>query len=90
MACVPGTGPAVKDLCYNDIIELKQRNEIILIDVRDVSEIEETGKLPGSVHIPRKFPHTICRHYRRQHHFYCSNMTSRVIHWSYTKSVAPN
>lgn len=55
MACMPVTGPEVKDLSYEDIIELKQKNEIILIDVREPSEIEETGKLPGSVHIPRKF-----------------------------------
>ncbi|KDR12490.1 thiosulfate sulfurtransferase/rhodanese-like domain-containing protein 3 [Zootermopsis nevadensis] len=52
MACMPVTGPEVKDLSYEDIIELKQKNEIILIDVREPSEIEETGKLPGSVHIP--------------------------------------
>lgn len=51
MACEP-TG---QDLFYDDIIALKQRNEIILIDVREPSEIQETGILPGSVHIPRKF-----------------------------------
>jgi rhodanese-related sulfurtransferase len=50
-----GTEPAGKDLSYDDIIKLKQKNEIILIDVREPSEIEETGKLPGSIHIPRKF-----------------------------------
>ncbi|XP_023703066.1 thiosulfate sulfurtransferase/rhodanese-like domain-containing protein 3 isoform X2 [Cryptotermes secundus] len=48
MACEP-TG---QDLFYDDIIALKQRNEIILIDVREPSEIQETGILPGSVHIP--------------------------------------
>lgn len=53
MACEP-TG---QDLFYDDIIALKQRNEIILIDVREPSEIKETGILPGSVHIPRKFLH---------------------------------
>jgi rhodanese-related sulfurtransferase len=53
MACEP-TG---KDLLYDDIIALKRRNEIILIDVREPSEIKETGILPGSVHIPRKFLH---------------------------------
>jgi hypothetical protein len=55
MACMSAAGPAGKDLTYNDIIELKQKNKIILIDVREASEIEETGKLPGSIHIPRKF-----------------------------------
>lgn len=51
MACEP-TG---KDLFYDDIVALRKRNEIILIDVREPSEIKETGILPGSVHIPRKF-----------------------------------
>lgn len=59
MASVPASGPTTKDLSYNDIIELKQKDEIILIDVRELSEIQETGKLPGSVHIPRKF---LCFH----------------------------
>lgn len=52
MASVSASGPTTKDLSYNDIIQLKQKNEIILIDVRELSEIQETGKLPGSVHIP--------------------------------------
>jgi Rhodanese-related sulfurtransferase len=57
LASVPASGPKTKDLSYNDIVELKQRNEIILIDVREPAEIQETGKLPGSVLIPRKFLH---------------------------------
>ncbi|XP_069699787.1 thiosulfate sulfurtransferase/rhodanese-like domain-containing protein 3 isoform X5 [Periplaneta americana] len=52
MASTPASGPAVKDLAYDDVVELKRKNEIILIDVREPSEIKETGKLPGSVHIP--------------------------------------
>ncbi|KAJ9584721.1 hypothetical protein L9F63_020926, partial [Diploptera punctata] len=48
----PGSGPKCKDLCYEDIIHLTKKNEIILIDVREMSEIKETGKLPGSIHIP--------------------------------------
>ena len=53
-AAHPGTGPKCKDLCYEDVIELTKKNEIILIDVREPSEVKETGKLPGSVHIPRE------------------------------------
>jgi hypothetical protein len=49
--------PTAKDLSYDDIIALKRGNEIFLIDVREPSEIKETGKLPESVHIPRKFLH---------------------------------
>lgn len=55
MACEP----TEKDLSYDDITALKRGNEIVLIDVRDPSEIKETGKLPGSVHIPRKFLHLL-------------------------------
>lgn len=40
------------DLTYDEIVDLKSRNEIILVDVRDNNEIEETGQLPGSIHIP--------------------------------------
>lgn len=57
VASVPASGPTTKDLSYNDIVELKQNNKIILIDVREPAEIQETGFIPGSVHIPRKFLH---------------------------------
>lgn len=57
MASVPASGPTTKDLSYNDIVELKQKNKIILIDVREPAEIQETGLIPGSVHIPCKFLH---------------------------------
>ncbi|KAF4527702.1 hypothetical protein B566_EDAN016369 [Ephemera danica] len=40
------------NLTYEDIIALKAKNEIILVDVRDHNEIQETGKLPDSIHIP--------------------------------------
>ncbi|XP_026285471.1 rhodanese domain-containing protein CG4456 isoform X3 [Frankliniella occidentalis] len=41
-----------RDLTYDDIVKLSSKNEIILIDVREPAEIQETGKLPGSTHIP--------------------------------------
>jgi rhodanese-related sulfurtransferase len=43
------------DLTYDEIVDLKSRDEIILVDVRDNNEIEETGQLPGSIHIPREY-----------------------------------
>lgn len=36
---------------YKDILEA-QKNNTLIIDVREQSEIDETGKLPGSIHIP--------------------------------------
>ncbi|XP_034244033.1 thiosulfate sulfurtransferase/rhodanese-like domain-containing protein 3 isoform X2 [Thrips palmi] len=41
-----------RDLHYDDIVSLSSKKEIILIDVREPDEIQETGKLPGSTHIP--------------------------------------
>lgn len=43
------------DLTYEDIIALKAKKEIILVDVREHNEIQETGKLPDSIHIPRMY-----------------------------------
>jgi rhodanese-related sulfurtransferase len=57
VAAIPASGPTTKDLSYNDIVELKQKNKIILIDVREPAEIKETRLIPGSVNIPRKFLH---------------------------------
>jgi rhodanese-related sulfurtransferase len=55
VASKPTSGPTTKDLSYNDIVELTKKNEILLIDVREPAEIQETGKIPGSVLIPRMF-----------------------------------
>lgn len=48
-----------RDLFYDDIVKLSSKNEIILIDVREPAEIQETGKLPGSTHIPCNYLHCI-------------------------------
>ncbi|CAB3383170.1 Hypothetical predicted protein [Cloeon dipterum] len=44
------------DLTYEDILGLKTQRAIVLVDVRDHNEIQETGKLPDSIHIPRECP----------------------------------
>lgn len=36
---------------YNELLEAQKKGDLI-IDVREDSEINETGKLPGSIHIP--------------------------------------
>ncbi|CAB0043063.1 unnamed protein product [Trichogramma brassicae] len=41
-----------KNLNYEDILEAQKKDEILIIDVREDDEIRETGKLPGSIHIP--------------------------------------
>ncbi|XP_047362692.1 rhodanese domain-containing protein CG4456-like [Vespa velutina] len=37
---------------YNDILQAQKDENVLIIDVREPSEIDETGKLPGSIHIP--------------------------------------
>lgn len=37
---------------YDQLLEKKKDNNVVLIDVREHSEINETGKLPDSIHIP--------------------------------------
>lgn len=50
-------GPSVKispdkHLSYKDVTNLIDRKEILLIDVRDPHELQETGELPGSINVP--------------------------------------
>ncbi|EEB16164.1 Heat shock protein 67B2, putative [Pediculus humanus corporis] len=37
---------------YDELLEKKKDKNVVLVDVRDYSEITQTGKLPGSIHIP--------------------------------------
>ncbi|XP_033334576.2 rhodanese domain-containing protein CG4456 isoform X1 [Megalopta genalis] len=37
---------------YKDIIKAQKDDNVLIIDVREQNEIDETGKLPGSIHIP--------------------------------------
>lgn len=43
------------DLTYQDLLDVKAKGGVILVDVRENKEIQETGKLPDSIHIPRTF-----------------------------------
>lgn len=40
---------------YEGLIEAQKDEEILIIDVREQKEIDETGKLPGSIHIPSEY-----------------------------------
>lgn len=44
---------------YNQLLEAQKNDKILIIDVREDSEIEETGKLPASIHIPSNIYHPI-------------------------------
>lgn len=41
-------------LYYEDLRQAQNDNSALIIDVREQKEIDETGKLPGSIHIPSK------------------------------------
>ncbi|XP_012276316.1 thiosulfate sulfurtransferase/rhodanese-like domain-containing protein 3 isoform X1 [Orussus abietinus] len=40
------------DISYEELLKAQKDDSVLLIDVREQVEINETGKLPGSVHIP--------------------------------------
>lgn len=40
---------------YEEIVDLPNNPEKLLIDVRDPPEIKDTGSIPTSINIPRKF-----------------------------------
>lgn len=42
------------DVTYTELLVLQKKDGVCIVDVREAAEIAETGKLPGSIHIPRK------------------------------------
>lgn len=40
---------------YEEVLDLPNNPEVLLIDVRDPPEIKDTGSIPTSINIPRKF-----------------------------------
>lgn len=52
------TGVNDHNLNYEDILKAQKDDSILIIDVREDGEIRETGKLPGSIHIPSEY--TFC------------------------------
>jgi rhodanese-related sulfurtransferase len=44
---------AVPQVQPNDLRDLMARSNVLLIDVRDAPELEQTGKVRGALHIPR-------------------------------------
>ncbi|XP_015516573.1 rhodanese domain-containing protein CG4456 [Neodiprion lecontei] len=47
-----GEGDHGLNLNYEDILKAQKDDKILIVDVREDEEIKETGKLPGSIHIP--------------------------------------
>jgi len=43
----------VETLPIEDAIKLAGRNDVVLVDLRDIRELQREGKMPGAVHCPR-------------------------------------
>lgn len=43
------------EVTFDYVKSLKDNKEVLLIDVREPSELEETGTIPGSINIPCKY-----------------------------------
>ncbi|KAF2904995.1 hypothetical protein ILUMI_01179 [Ignelater luminosus] len=43
---------SIKTVAYEDVKALKDNKDVLLIDVREPSELQKTGVLPGSINIP--------------------------------------
>lgn len=39
---------------YEQLLKAQKDANVLIVDVREPSEIQETGKLPGSIHIPSR------------------------------------
>jgi rhodanese-related sulfurtransferase len=43
----------VETLPVEDAIELHGRDDVVLVDIRDIRELQRDGKVPGAFHCPR-------------------------------------
>lgn len=46
--------PPVPEATYEEVRDLPNHPEILLVDVREASELIETGRIPTSINVPRK------------------------------------
>ncbi|CAG5107529.1 Similar to Tstd3: Thiosulfate sulfurtransferase/rhodanese-like domain-containing protein 3 (Mus musculus) [Cotesia congregata] len=47
-----GQGDEKNIIGYEELLADQKNDKVLIIDVREQKEIDETGKLPGSIHIP--------------------------------------
>ncbi|XP_032678221.1 thiosulfate sulfurtransferase/rhodanese-like domain-containing protein 3 isoform X2 [Odontomachus brunneus] len=40
------------NVSYEQLLEAQKDDSVLIIDVREQAEINKTGKLPGSIHVP--------------------------------------
>lgn len=51
--------PPVPVASYEDVLDLPNRPEILLVDVREPNELAESGRIPTSINVPRKNPRVL-------------------------------
>ena len=43
----------IETLATEDAVELAGRDDTVLVDIRDIRELQRDGKVPGAFHCPR-------------------------------------
>jgi rhodanese-related sulfurtransferase len=43
----------VESIAAADALALHKRDEVVIVDIRDIRELERDGRIPGSFHAPR-------------------------------------
>ena len=44
---------AIEEISAEEAVELIENDSVVIIDIRDVRELQREGKIPGSFHCPR-------------------------------------
>jgi rhodanese-related sulfurtransferase len=44
---------AVESISAAHALKLAKRNDVVIVDIRDIRELEREGRIPGSFHAPR-------------------------------------
>ena len=52
-ALVDAANSEVETLPTEEAIKLAGRDDVVLVDIRDIRELQRDGKVPGAVHCPR-------------------------------------
>jgi rhodanese-related sulfurtransferase len=52
-ALVDAAEREIETLSVEDAIKLAGRDDTVLVDIRDIRELQRDGKVPGAVHCPR-------------------------------------
>lgn len=43
----------IEELPVEDVMALSGRDDVVIVDIRDIRELKREGRIPGSVHCPR-------------------------------------